>query len=257
MKKFTVLLLIFGIFFVFAGCGKEKIPEASSGGDGVFVIKSPYCDLKYPEKWQDQVDIFVETGSFCTVEFTDKRSGTPLFDLVFGREKGNLYGTLILDGENIVIRIVDYELDQNAEDYQTLCMMQEDVNVILQHLTEDYTVVINEIVEKNSDPSVMSIQTPLVTLYYPQKWAEKVTVTSGASGATFVYGEFPLFDLTFGGGEGVLLGTYLAVPIRITSYTLDRETVSENIYDEYCAMQEDVNVILQYLMEDSDFVINK
>ena len=45
-----------------------------------------------------------------------------------------------------------------------------------------------------------------------------------------------------------LLGTYKDTPIYIVDYPVET--------DEQAAMQEDVNVILQYLMEDPKFTIN-
>ena len=67
-----------------------------------------------------------------------------------------------------------------------------------------------------------------------------------------------LFDLSFVDvNDGFLLGTYSGIPIYIIDYEIKEDNYTEDeVFDMYC-MQEDVNVILQHLMEDPNFTINK
>ena len=89
----------------------------------VYEIECEYATLSYPVKWKDKVDVeSVENG----VRFSS--GGTPLFDILFGSDKGILVGTY--DGQEV--RVVDYPV-KDAE----LAAMQEDINVILDHLAAD------------------------------------------------------------------------------------------------------------------------
>ena len=83
---------------------------------------------------------------------------------------------------------------------------------------------------------------------YPAKWQDKVEISVSDEGVKFSASGVPLFDLVFAEGDGFLLGTYNGTPIYIVDYPVETE--------EMLAMQEDVNVILQYLIEDSNFKIN-
>ena len=89
----------------------------------VYAIKTSLVDLYYPVKWKDRVKTEVSDNK---VSFSC--DGNPLFDIMFGGDKGNLVGRY--DGTDILI--VDYPLkDQDMKN------MQEDVNVILNHLNKD------------------------------------------------------------------------------------------------------------------------
>lgn len=97
--------------------------DAREDNQDVYAISTSIGDLYYPVKWKDRV----------TVDVTDSKvsfscEGTPLFDIMIGGETGNLVGRY--DGTNILI--VDYPLED-----ADMKNMQEDVNVILNHLQED------------------------------------------------------------------------------------------------------------------------
>lgn len=93
-------------------------------------------------------------------------------------------------------------------------------------------------------------------LYYPQKWQDAVTVEVTDSKVAFSTADgIQLFDLEFGQSEGDLLGTYGETEVHIVSYDIEQGYRSEEDYNKFCAMLEDVNVILQHLMEDENFVV--
>lgn len=253
MKKFFPVLLGLMLFALLVGCGAQKeggsatslLPEESKEAsasseieESTFVIEAAGLKLRYPSRWQELVSIDVDTDT-AAFRFGDEK----LFTLYFNRpEQGNVLGTVCGD-ENIVITIADYEVS----DAQAVSM-QEDVNVILQHLMEDYDFAAGEAVVKESG-DVFAIETPVTTLYYPAKWQDAVTVAVSDTKVSFTYGDERLFDLVFAETEnGYLLGTYDGTPI----YVVDYEASS----DEAVAMQEDVNVILQYLIEDDHFLLN-
>lgn len=94
---------------------REEDPE-------LYEIKTPVANLYYPVKWQDKV----------TVEVLDNGAkfscgDTPLFDVLFGEGDGIVAGTY--DGMDVII--VDYPVED-----EEMANMQEDVNVILEHLQE-------------------------------------------------------------------------------------------------------------------------
>lgn len=206
--------------------------------NNTFITEVAGLKLQYPLRWKDLVSIDVDTNA-ATFSFGNEK----LFTLFFNcPDKGNVLGTVCGD-ENIVITISDYDVsDGNA------VSMQEDVNVILQHLIEDYDFVVGEAIVKESN-DVFAINTSVTTLYYPAKWQDVVTVEVSDTKVCFTYDNGSLFDLVFTETEnGFLLGTYENTPIYVVDYE-----VSSN---EASAMQEDVNVILHYLMEDGNFSIN-
>ena len=158
-----------------------------------------------------------------------------------------LMGTLVGETENTVLYMNIPELDKSSENYAEYCTYQEAVNTIMGHLTKDYTFHINELVEVE-DNSTTDIRTDVVTLKYPAKWKDAVQTEITETGVKFSNNGTPLFDLIFSECDGYLLGTYKDTPIYIVDYPVET--------DEQAAMQEDVNVILQYLMEDPKFTIN-
>lgn len=218
---------------------EEQQPPASQEEIvDTFEISTPYAILKYPQKWKDQVTVDISTEK---VSFSS--SGTPLFDLRFNCDDGYVLGTIIGEEENTVFSITDYSVEN-----EELAGMQEDVNIILQHLMSDYDFAVGEKVIKE-DTSTFDIETPLVTMKYPSKWKDKVTIDVREDGVSFSCAGTQLFDLMFVSCDGYLLGTYNGTPIYIIDYPIDG--------GELCAMQEDVNVILEHLMQDEQFTINQ
>lgn len=257
-KALTALILLTLIAAVFAGCTRRTDAAGQVSGeltDEVFFTQTPYCRLAYPVRWQDAVAISTEDQD--AVKFALAKDKTPLFDILFGDgdADGALFGTMIRDEGNVVIRTRNYDADQEHEAYDQICAMQKDLNVILHALLSDYDIAINEIVP-DEDNSVFAIETDVAVLYYPAKWKDMVTVDVSDTTVRFSYGEYEVFDLLFSGEDGYLLGAYGETPIRIITYDVDEGVLSQEEYDNFYAMQQNVNVILQHLMEDSNFTMN-
>ncbi len=102
--------------------------DAREDNQEVFAISTSIGELYYPVKWKDRIMIDVTDSK---VSFSSE--GVPLFDIMIGGEEGNLVGRY--DGTNILI--VDYPLED-----ETMKNMQEDVNIILNHLQEDEKFVL-------------------------------------------------------------------------------------------------------------------
>lgn len=152
MKKYIVFLFNIMMIVVmvcsFTACGTEsntadEIPFYTTDED-VFRIETKYGDLYYPEKWRDSVNVtFDEDNDPYKVHFvkeTDEKN-IPLFDLVFDSEQGQYLGILTIDEKDINVNVIFYdgdidENDYSEEEYNDLCAMCEDINVIISKLIE-------------------------------------------------------------------------------------------------------------------------
>ena len=115
--------------------------------------------------------------------------------------------------------------------------------------------------EANQDPiiknnisdteNMMTIDTPVGTLYYPEKWKDDVAFQVSETQVDASYYDTPLFSLFFGGDQGDVYGTVKQndeeITIRYMLYDLD---VDDEDFETMTAMQEDINVIFYYLMQD-------
>lgn len=257
MKRTILLALICMLLLAVSACGEKKennnasTPEQATASNGaavsetvaetpVYIIKAGSFELKYPERWKDKVQATAsESGaSFACGE-------VKLFDILFNSDEGHVLGIIKGEKENTRVSVVEYPLENETED---LIEMQQDLNVILRHLSEDYDFSMNGEVEEE-DESTFDIETSVVTLKYPAKWKDKVNAEVTDKGVSFSTGDTKLFDLVFEKCDGYLLGKYKDTPI----YVIDDYPVEG---DEQTAMQADVNVIFKHLQEDKDFVIN-
>lgn len=160
MKKFIFLFSFLLILSsVLAGCNKDNnttetniitetettVTQTTIGyfqtDEDVFKIETKYCDLYYPSKWENYVNVDIAEEENYTVSFSYKTDyeTIPLFDLVFGKSDAYKLGTLTFETEQIDVYIINYEiLEQNYSQnvYLDLCAMIEDVNVVISKLIE-------------------------------------------------------------------------------------------------------------------------
>lgn len=261
MKKFlaAVLAIICLVALVACGAGEqtppeptEDVPEAVESTD--VSIETPYCDLVVTKEFADNVKSKVISEDPYTVSFRMISDDTELFSISFGGETEMLLGTLQLENENVVLYADYNDLDRENENYETYCTYQEGISTIINHLSSDYDFIVNEITDW-VDPSTFDIQTPVVTMKYPNRWKEKVTIDVSEEAVKFSCNGEKLFDIVFSECDGFILGTYKDTPIYVKDYTINKGSYSEAQYLELCTMQEDMNVILQGLLEDSNFEI--
>lgn len=260
MKKWISLLLCLTLVAaLLSACGSghtdpQKTPDPETAQPveepvAVFSIETPYATFAYPERWKDKLTVGITEDPY-TLHFSAGEEA--LFDLIINGEEGYFLGTLQAENGDATLHIISYDLDNQRADYADCRAMQEDVNVLLQHLRKDYTFREGEIPEEGND-SVYAIETDVVTLYYPERWKEQVTVDVTADAARFSCDGVQLFDILFGGEEGILLGTYAETPIRVVSYAIEQGELSDSRYEQLGNMEEDINVLIQHLMEDSAF----
>ncbi|MBQ2211325.1 MAG: hypothetical protein II410_00385, partial [Ruminococcus sp.] len=223
--------------------GTAVEPEAEtvtgSGADReTFEIPFAGLVLRYPKEWQDQVTVAEQEDGSLAFAAED----SPLFTL-YADGNHSILGTVISE-TNTILSVEFAQIDQNDT---TRMAMQKDINVIIHHLSMDYDFEIGAAVE-DEDDSTFQIETSVTTLYYPAKWQDRITVNVTDEKVSFSAGETPLFDLVFTKCDGYLLGTYGSTPIYIMEYPVTEQ--------EHAAMQMGVNVILEHLQEDDQFIMN-
>lgn len=146
MKKTIAILLCAVLLLGLAACGAKNNASQTAGSEenqpeivsnnitdtsDMMEIESPVGKLSYPAKWQDQVT-FTSTDGQIDAMYED----VPLFTIYFGGEQGEVFGTVEQNGEEVTLRYEMYDLDVEAEQYETMSAMQDDINVIFYYLTQ-------------------------------------------------------------------------------------------------------------------------
>ncbi len=97
---------------------------------------------------------------------------------------------------------------------------------------------------------MMEVDSPVGTLYYPEKWKDDVVFQVNGDQLVALYHDIPIFTLYFGGEKGILYGTVnhdgVDTELRYEMHDLDSERED---YETMSAMQDDINVIFYYLTE--------
>ena len=226
----------------------ESAPETTEevfDANATFPIDLGFAVLQYPQKWKNSVTVSGagrhQPGDRFTVSFA--AGGRELFALHFNGEEGDILGT-ILGEVYTTVRVTSASGLEDEDEIE----MQEDVNVILEHLRADYSFAVGKILKDTGD-SVFWFDTPIGALCYPTKWQDRITIDITDTVISFSDGNTPVFELVLLETEGYLLGTYDGKPVYLYEYAVTDEDQS--------AMQDDVNVILQKLMEDPKFEVNR
>ena len=250
MKKITIAGLLLICAMLFCACGSQSVSSSESAatvdsaGNKYNTIDTPYAQLRVTEDFEQHVS-HKETGKDpYTLTFSSKKDNTELFSIVFNGKGDTLFGTIKGEDANTVIHTNLAELDEKSENYDTNRAYQDKLKDILSCLTADYEIILGEEVD-HKITSNFDIKTPVVTLKYPNKWKDKVKVEVTEDSVKFSDNGTAVFDLVFKETKGYLLGTYKGTPIYMVEHTVKT--------DEQAAMQQDVNVILKYLMKDPNF----
>lgn len=116
------------------------------------------------------------------------------------------------------------------------------------------------------DDETFVINTKYCDLQYPITWEEYTEIVIKDEEPYVV--EFyvktadtnvHLFDLSFGKTDAYYLGTLKDsdVDLYLENYVIDENTMTNEEYNRCCAMEEDINVLISKLIEDSNFEIAK
>ena len=121
--------------------------------------------------------------------------------------------------------------------------------------SEDVPAIVANNVTDSAD--MMEVDSPIGTLYYPEKWKDDVTFQVNGDQFEALYYETPLFTLYFGGEKGNLYGTVKnqdgeATELRYELHELDS---ANKDYETMSAMQEDINIIFQFLMQEGRLTV--
>ncbi len=255
MKKIFSIILAFACLLSLCACGANdtekkagatKETSQEQAEEKILTINTPYADICVPESFDGNVTNEVTSKDPYTITFK-ANDGTELFTLIFNGTGDVLMGTLVGESENTVIYMNVPTISAENENYETYCGYQNAVNTIANHLEQNYDFRINEVVLEDNTATV-DIEGAPIPMKYPEKWKDAVQTEVTNDRVKFSNNGTPLFDLVFTKCDGYLLGTYKDTPIYIIDYEVST--------DEQIAMQEDVNVILEHLMEDSNFKIN-
>lgn len=100
----------------------------------------------------------------------------------------------------------------------------------------------------SSEDATFGIETEYCVLKYPQKFEADVVIEKSDDKVSFLCGEQKLFDITFNDETAVSVGTLSdGTTVGVNSYDIDSDNAN---YDNLCAMQEGINVIIENLTAD-------
>ena len=166
MKKICILLTAVLLSVCFVGCDSGASDNtsttaiASSGSEeseisfyktdeDTFEIKTEYCSLYYPKKWEKYIKTETDDKEPYTVKFIalEEKDEIPLFDVVFGESSiGSKLGKLEIDNEKVDVYLVDHsgEWSENItkDSESNLYAMSEDVNVLISKLVYNSEMVL-------------------------------------------------------------------------------------------------------------------
>lgn len=163
-NKFLGPLICFGLGFalgvfisiiIFEQNEEDKLGEIiSTSVEAVekegFLIHTPFVDLYYPKRWENQVRIEQIEGDEYVIQFfatVENKGEIHLFDLVFGGENGDVLGYLEDDNKDMLpINIISYDIELGEEwtkdeENEIINGMLSDINYIIGMLQkeEDFT----------------------------------------------------------------------------------------------------------------------
>lgn len=176
MKKIVILLLSFVLCFSVVSCSKKKTndekptelvsetvleetePEETEPVEydfyqyegETFDIETPYCNLQYPESWEDMIyteqiknadDTEIKFYAYLDYYYI------PMFSVIFGVSDENDWGILVTDDGTVGVSISNFSYDTkynlSNESLLTYEMMCEDVNVIISGLVYNNGLQLN------------------------------------------------------------------------------------------------------------------
>lgn len=166
MKKLCIFLISVLLSVCFVGCDSgtsdntstTAISSSDSGeseigfyktDEDTFEIKTEYCSLYYPKKWENYIKTEIDDKELYMVKFValEEKDEIPLFDIVFGKPStGSKLGSLEIDNEKVDVYLVDHsgEWPENftKDSESNLFAMSEDVNVLISKLVYNSKMVL-------------------------------------------------------------------------------------------------------------------
>lgn len=233
-------------------------------------ISTRYGDFTLDGYWDGQIRAVIFDEDIYVIRILGWVGGQPeqvVFEVSFGDGVGDPVGYVrVQDGGMMPVYVLCEEMvfDDSwtgAEKTAFLCM-QEEVNSILSKLP----------LEAGSgddlpEESYMQIETPYLTIFYPEQWRQQVRVeVSGINKVVVRFWGTPsgaeevhLFDFIFGSEEGDLLGFLTinqnVIPVCvIVNDSAPDSSLSEDAKMEVYGMLSAINAILDKMLETGMFV---
>lgn len=282
MKRKRIVRLIVALLaavFMLTACSKNpdegQTDTTDPGAD--LTVTTPYCDLKYPGQWKEQVKAEysdAEDGGALTFSAQIGGTETKLFAVLFSSQMdtdGGPVGVLTGGEDPVMVSLKIYDIEPapswTDEDTETAFALQDECNYLLEHLQARTDFDMNY--ESYFAPADPEIKMPFCTLSYPGVWGDRVwwefkPVDDG--GDLNIYGLVAadvvrLFSLCFGTDpEGSVPVGNLKVGDGQLSVSLVVPEPEETAHwtaadwDDYSAMQECINDLMASLSENPDFV---
>lgn len=118
--------------------GNELYPEDTEAME----IKTSYCNLYFPQKWEENLEIKNEKeNGNSVVQFwakIDKKDPVHIFDIIFGGEEYTVGTITDKNGKKINVNVKSYENDLDDkwtdEEKNTIYAIGEDINYLLLEL---------------------------------------------------------------------------------------------------------------------------
>lgn len=146
-KALCLFISVLLILTAFAGCNvsDETYVDPEETTSVSFDVDLGFTSLKFPSRWKDSIRISQDfDGTIGTVEFygsTGNHGEQLLFTLCFNQDGEIPIGTLLSDGQNIIIcaDMNELEFDESwtQDETDALCAMQEDINYIVEGLEQN------------------------------------------------------------------------------------------------------------------------
>ncbi|MBQ3006897.1 MAG: hypothetical protein IJD78_04970 [Clostridia bacterium] len=143
-KMLGFFVAVMMLLTALTGCTvtKTNVPDSEETTNIDYDIDIGFAVLKFPTKWKDAVRINQEfDGTIGVVEFygsIGNHAEQLLFTLCFNQDGEIPVGTLVSDGQNIIISAdmneLEFDESWSQEEKDNFCAMQEDINYITGYL---------------------------------------------------------------------------------------------------------------------------
>lgn len=141
------------ILTAFAGCtvADENVADPEETTSVNFDVDLGFTSLKFPLRWKDSIRINQDfDGTIGTVEFYGSMGDHGeqlLFTLCFNQDGEIPVGTLVSDGQNIIIcadmNELEFDESWSQDEKDDFCAMQEDINYIVEYLEKNPDFTLN------------------------------------------------------------------------------------------------------------------
>lgn len=254
MNRKTVALVVVLLFILLLAVFLLVRTESVDSADGEIKIKTDYCDLYYPDRWEEYLQI-ENAGNSVKFRADMKEYGVhPLFDIHFDSEEGVFYDRIrAKDGSEAAVSLTLYFVEPDGswdqESSDILYGMQEDVNYLCAKLplaNPQESMGSTEAQEPAQEYTDVEIVTPYGKVLYSGTWkpylrlsfAEEPVYTVSFYANVEGQPEQHLFDLLFGTDPN---GQYqLSKAEDGTVYSMSMEQFPLELDDSWTEKQSDI-----------------